>query len=159
METSFEAELERAGYITYTNVGVSMLPLLRENRDVMRIEKIPWKRYDAVLFRRPGVVGRGHYIVHRILRVNPDGSCWIVGDNLTEGETVQPENILGVLTGVYRDGKMVRPEDRAYRLYVALWCKPWPLRFAVLGAKRLCRRALSFVKRGVKKAMKKAGVK
>ena len=152
MESSFEEELERSGHIAYTNVGISMLPLLRENRDVMRIEKRPWACYDAVLFRRPDVTGRGHYIVHRILRVNQDGSCWIVGDNLTEGETVQPENILGVLTGVYRDGKIVELNDAKYRLYVALWCKPWPLRFAVLRVWRLCRRVLSRLKRAIKKA-------
>lgn len=152
METSFEAELARSGYITYTNVGVSMLPLLRENRDIMRIERKAWQRYDAVLFRRPGVAGRGRYIVHRILRVNPDGSCWIVGDNMTEGETVQREDILGVLTGVYRDGRMVELNNMGYRLYVALWCRPWPLRFAVLGVTHFCRRVLSRLKRAVRKA-------
>lgn len=155
MGTSFEEELERAGYIIYTNVGVSMLPLLRENRDVMRIERKAWKCYDAVLFRRPGVVGRGRYVVHRILRVNPDRSCWIVGDNMTEGETVQPEDILGVLTGVYRDGRMVEVKDMGYRLYVTLWCRPWPLRIPLLRAMHLCRRVLSRVKR----ALGKAGVK
>ena len=152
METSFEQELERSGYIMYTNVGISMLPLLREKRDVMRIERRPWKRWDAVLFRRPGVVGRGRYIVHRILRVGPDGSCWIVGDNLTEGEWVRPEDILGVLTGVYRDGKMLELNDFGYRLYVALWCRPWPLRFAVLRLRNLCRRVLSKGKRIIRKA-------
>lgn len=151
METSFEEELERSGHIAYTNVGISMLPLLRENRDVMRIEKKPWKLYDAVLFRRPGVTGRGRYIIHRIMRVNRDGSCWIVGDNLTEGETVQPEDILGVLTGVYRNGRMVELDDMKYRLYVTLWCKPWPFRFAVLRTKRICSGVLSRGKRAVKK--------
>ncbi len=152
MATSFEEELERSGRLAYTNVGISMLPLLREKRDVMRIERIPWKRYDAVLFRRPGVVGRGRYIVHRILRVNRDGSCWIVGDNMTEGETVRPEDILGVLTGVNRDGRMVEFNDLRYRLYVALWCRPWRLRFAVLRVAGLCRRALSRLKRAIRKA-------
>ena len=43
--------------------------------------------------------------MHRILRVNPDGSYWIVGDNSFSGETVQEEQILGVLSAVMRDGK------------------------------------------------------
>ena len=154
MKTSFEEELERSGYLAYTNVGVSMLPLLRERRDVMRIERIPWKRYDAVLFRRPGTVGRGRYVVHRILRVNEDGSCWIAGDNRTEGETVRPEDILGVLTGVIRDGRLLDLHDPRYRLYVALWCRPWPLRFAVLRGVKFCRRALSKLKQTIRKADK-----
>ena len=40
MATSFEEELERSGRLAYTNVGISMLPLLREKRDVMRIERM-----------------------------------------------------------------------------------------------------------------------
>ena len=39
MYTTFEEELEQNGKLVYTNVGVSMLPLLREGRDVMLIEK------------------------------------------------------------------------------------------------------------------------
>lgn len=151
METSFEEELEKSGHIVYTNVGISMLPLLRENRDVMLIEKKEFKCYDAVLFRRPGVTGRGHYIVHRILRINKDGSCWIVGDNLVQGEIVKREDILGTLTGVYRNGKLVKFDDLGYRLYVAFWCRPWPLRFLILRLRNFLRRVLSKIKRIIKK--------
>ena len=48
----FENEIQSKGYIVYTNVGDSMMPLLREHRDIMVIRKItePLKKYDAVLF-------------------------------------------------------------------------------------------------------------
>ena len=38
-EMSFEEILEKDGVLTYTNKGVSMKPLLREDRDVMVIKK------------------------------------------------------------------------------------------------------------------------
>ena len=36
---SFEELLEKDGYIVYTNVGCSMLPLLRQRRDIIEIKK------------------------------------------------------------------------------------------------------------------------
>lgn len=150
MNTTFEEELARSGKLLYTNVGVSMRPLLREGRDVMVIERAAQYRVlDAVLFRRPGVTGRGAYVLHRILRENADGSFWIVGDNCTSGETVAREDILGVLTGVQRGGKLVKTSDAAYRAYVRFWCAPYPLRFAVLRAVHFARRAGSWCKRHV----------
>ena len=53
--TSFEEELERSGSIVFTNKGVSMMPLLRQNRDLMVIEKkgpARCKKYDVILFKR-----------------------------------------------------------------------------------------------------------
>jgi len=149
----FEEILERDGVLTYTNVGVSMLPLLHENRDVMIIRKRPhgsYRKYDAVLFRRPNVSGRGEYVLHRILRDNGNGTFWIVGDNCIGGETVREENILGVLTGIVRNGKENTLDSTAYRLYVKLWCAPFRFRFAVLRGKHFLRRCFSFGKRCVK---------
>ena len=70
--TTFEQELDSHGRIIFTNRGVSMRPLLRQNRDVMVIDKRGperLKKYDAVLFRRDN----GQYILHRILRVLEGG--------------------------------------------------------------------------------------
>ncbi len=132
---SFEQVLARDGRLVYTNKGVSMLPLLREGRDLMVIErKEPerCKKWDAVLFRRPGVEGRGAYVLHRILRVNADGSYWIVGDNCLSGEMVREENVLGVLRAVVRNGKTIPVDAPLMRVYVWLWCVCPPLRFFLL---------------------------
>jgi len=120
----FEDLLERDGRLVFTNKGVSMMPLLRQDRDLMIIDRkgiVPIKKYDAVLFTRPGVTGRGAYVLHRILRVNGDGSYYIVGDNCYTGETVPEERILGVLTGVVRDGKQIAMDSPGMKLYVRLW--------------------------------------
>ena len=145
--SSFEEVLATTGRLVYTNVGVSMLPLIREGRDVMIIERVsrPPRRLDAVLFVRPDVRGRGAYVLHRILRVCPDGRYWIVGDNCTEGELVERGNIIGVLAAVKRGKRTVRVTDLSYRLYVALWCAPYPLRFAALRLSRFCKRAFNWL--------------
>lgn len=127
--SSFEEELERNGTLVFPNKGTSMMPLLRENRDLMVIEKRGPERlrkYDAVLYKR------GYrYVMHRILKVR-DRDYWIVGDHCRLGESVKDEQILGVLKQVVRDGKVIRTTDLGYRVYVHLWCDLFPLRSALL---------------------------
>ncbi len=144
--TTFEAELERGGRIIHTNVGDSMMPLLREGRDLMIIEKRPQgrcKKYDAVLYKRPN----GRYVMHRILKVRKNDYV-ICGDNRWMREFGVPDEwILGVLTGVIRDGKQISVTDRKYRLYVHLWCDFYWIRAAILRVKG----RLRIIKRKLKK--------
>ncbi len=141
---TFEQLLALDGRLAYTNKGVSMLPLLRQGRDVMVIERkgdARCKRLDAVLFKRPNARGTD-YVMHRVLRVNDDGTYWIVGDNCVTGDTVPEENVIGILTAVVRDGKTIPVTDRRYRLYVNTWCRFYRLRIAILRAKHLAGRCL-----------------
>lgn len=151
MNTSFEEQLKNSGKLIYTNVGGSMLPLLREGKDIMVIEPAEtYKRLDAVLFRRPGITGRGAYILHRILQISPDGQkYWIVGDNCLSGETVEKTDILGVLTSIHRNGKTVKITDFRYRMYVRIWCAPYHLRFFILKVLRLPVHIKEWMKRNV----------
>lgn len=147
---TFEQELDRHGTIVFTNVGVSMMPLLRQGRDLMVIQKRPserLKKLDAVLFKRPN----GQYILHRIIRVLPDG-YFIVGDNCIGGEYVGEEQVLGVLTEVVREGgkRIDMEKDRRYRLYVHLWCAPYRLRGIILRFLHFSARVLRVLKRLVK---------
>ena len=115
--TNFETEIERNGFIVYTNKGDSMMPLLRQDRDLMVIRKItePLKRNDAVLFKRPN----GAYVMHRIIRVYSDGTYRIGGDNRWFSEIVPGEWILGILTEIIRDGKHISvTEDKDYLQYL-----------------------------------------
>lgn len=129
-KTTFAQELERTGHLVYTNKGVSMMPLLRQDRDLMILKKPEpgsLKKLDAVLFVRPN----GQYVLHRILEVL-DGVYWIVGDNCVSGEYVKEEQIIGILTGVIRDGKTISVDDPGYQRYVHLWCDHYRIRFAAL---------------------------
>lgn len=151
---TFEDVLNRDGRLVYTNVGVSMLPLIHEGRDVLIIEKrtpSEIKKYDVVLFMRRGIEGRGRYVLHRVLKILPDNQFWIVGDNCIEGETVDADAVLGVLKTVTRGKKSVDFSSVVYRLYVRLWCAPYRLRFFVLRSHRfvkgILRAAVSKLKR------------
>ena len=140
---TLEQVLARDGHLAYMNKGISMMPLLRQGRDVMLIDRKgaePCKKLDAVLFRRPVDGDRRCYVMHRILRVNGDGTYWIAGDNCISGETVKEEQILGILTGIVRDGRTIPVTDRRYRLYVNTWCRFYHLRFFVLRARWFCGR-------------------
>lgn len=149
---SFEEILNEQGVLCWRNTGVSMLPLLREGRDLMVIEKRgggALKKYDAVLYTRSNPAGKNDYVLHRILKCNPDGSFWIVGDNCVSGENVTEESILGVLTSIIRDGKTIKTTNVLYQLYVHIWCDIYPLRFIILRFLRLVKRAGKKFKRKV----------
>lgn len=127
---TFEEELERYGHLVFTNKGVSMMPLLRQDRDLMVLEKRPEGRlhkYDAVLFKRQN----GQYVLHRILKVR-ETDYLICGDNCYQLEPVTEQQILGRMTTVVRDGKTIPVTSRAYQLYVHLWCDFYPVRAFLL---------------------------
>lgn len=115
---TFEEELERTGHLVYTNKGVSMMPLLRQGRDVLviRAQKSGFQKNDAVLFKREN----GQYVLHRITKCNPDGTNYIVGDNCISGERIREDQLLGVLTQVRRNNRTVASDDLDYRLFVKL---------------------------------------
>ncbi len=145
---TFEQVLERDGHLAYTNVGVSMLPLIREGRDVMIINKCctkQLKRFDAVLFYRENAEGRGRYVLHRILKILPSGDYFIAGDNCYEGETVKPYQILGVLSGISRGGKPCNFNGFGYKMYILFWCAPYKMRFIILRIKRFFKRCIRAV--------------
>ena len=140
---SFEDLLETKGYIVYRNTGYSMIPLLRPKRDVIEIRPLTGrpKKYDVVLYKRDN-----KYILHRILRVLPDGYI-IAGDHNTFIETdVTDDMILGVMTKVQRNGKNITPDNIWYKIYVHLWCDLHPLRVFLLKAKALYYRCKKSVK-------------
>lgn len=137
---SFEEILAQRGYLVYTNVGSSMMPLLRERQDIIEIRKKEsgrCKKYDVVLYRR-----NGQYILHRILRVLPDEYV-IAGDNNSFLDpNVTDADILGVMKRVIRDGKDITMDNLGYRLYVHLWCDCYPLRMFLLRGKAFIARRL-----------------
>lgn len=134
--STFEQELAKNGKLIYYNVGDSMLPLIRQGRDLLEIVPKPAERlhrYDIPLYRRSS----GQYVLHRILKVRPQDYV-LCGDNRwTREYGVTDGQIIGVLHSVIRDGKALSMECPKYRLYVHLWCDCFPVRAFLL---RLCRK-------------------
>ena len=138
-KSSFEEEIRRSGYLIYRNVGDSMLPLIRQGRDLLLISRKPEGRlnqYDVPLYRRDS----GQYVLHRILKVRKDDYV-LCGDNRWQRETgISDRHIIGVLTAVIWDGKQLPVTDWRYRLYVHLWCGLFPVRALVLWCRDLPKR-------------------
>ena len=139
-KSTFEEEIERSGKIIYTNVGDSMMPLIKQGRDVLVISKPNGrlKRYDVPLYKRDS----GQYVLHRILEVR-ENDYVICGDNRWKKEYgITDRHIIGVLTGMIRDGREIPVTDRKYRLYVHLWCDFFPVRAWMIRARQFLKRRL-----------------
>ena len=127
---SYEEYLNKNGSLTYGNKGVSMLPLLRQGRDLFTVRKKEAKRCkagDVVLYKREP----DQYVLHRIIKVRPKDYV-ILGDNCINREYgITDNDILGVMTGFVRDGKEYSIEALWYRIYSFVWLHTAELRIAV----------------------------
>ncbi|MBQ6261891.1 MAG: S24/S26 family peptidase [Clostridia bacterium] len=124
MNVSFEDILARDGVLVYRTRGVSMEPMLRQNRDLVtiRVPSSRLKKHDVALYRR----GADH-VLHRVIKVR-EGHYLIRGDNTYSLENVPDGAVIGVLTDFVRKGKKHRVTDRGYRTYVRVWCGIYPVR-------------------------------
>lgn len=137
-KSSFEEEILRTGKLVYTNVGDSMLPLIRQGRDLLIISKVEGrlKKYDVPLYKRDS----GQYVLHRILKVRKQDYV-ICGDNRYHKEYgITDKHIVGVLRGIVRDGKEISVDSLLYRLYVHLWCDFFYVRALVLRGKGIIKK-------------------
>ena len=148
MSVRFEDVLARDGKLIYTGVGTSMLPMLRQRRDLLIIRPAagPLRKYDVPLYRRD----TGKYILHRIVKVRPDGYV-LCGDHQWRREYgITDRHIVGVLTAFVRDGREISVTDRRYRLYAHVWCDLFWLRAGALWCLALPGRVKRKLKRGRK---------
>ncbi len=140
----FETILARDGRLVYKTRGVSMRPMLRQNRDLVIIEppKTAPVKYDAVLYRRGDAT-----VLHRVIKRY--GDIYLIrGDNTFSLERVPADNIFGILTGFVRrkkdgnDGhndkedRITSVNSRGYRFYVRFWCAIYPLRAVCAAVRR-----------------------
>ena len=146
---SFEDYIDKYGSITYKNKGVSMLPLLREGKDLFTIEKKSGERCrrgDVVLYKK----GQNRYVLHRVVEVR-ENDYVILGDNCIKREYgIKDEDILGVMTSFVRNGKEHKVEDTDYKIY----------EFVILntaGARIFAKRAAGKMKRIIKGMIGKFG--
>lgn len=124
---TFEQVIQRDGRLIYTNKGDSMMPLIKQDRDLLVISKKPehrLKKYDVALYKRDS----GQYVLHRVLKVRKHDYI-ICGDNRWKKEYgITDRHIIGVLTAVIRKNKEISVNDLRYKVYVHLWCDLFPVR-------------------------------
>lgn len=129
---TFEDILARDGKLVYKIRGVSMEPMLRQNRDLVAIE-VPRARLkpgDIALYKQGEI-----YILHRVIRADKNDYL-IRGDNNYFDEIVPEQAVLGVMTNFTRKGKAYRITDRSYQLYVRLWTALYPVRLFLFRSRK-----------------------
>lgn len=143
---NFEQYLDENDSLIYSNVGVSMLPLLRQGKDLFILTKKKKSKRckigDVVLYRK-----NNRYILHRIIDVRKDDYV-ILGDNCIEKEYgIKDVDILAIMTGFIRNGKKYSVNDFAYQAYSFIWLKTATIRILL---KKLLHRLKNYLKNYVK---------
>lgn len=110
--------------------GGSMVPFLHDGDTVfLDLPDSPLKRGDIVLYTRLG----GRYILHRIYRVNKDGSFIMVGDAQQELEYIPGrEQIHARVTSVRHKGKFYQPGSFHWWFYRHVWLWVTPFRYRLM---------------------------
>ena len=139
-----QMQMETAGSAVLTVTGYSMLPMLHNGKDTVRLTPVKGavKKGDLILYKRDN----GVYVLHRILCVK--GSTLICcGDNQYITEKIGTHQVLAVVSGFVRNGKTYRAEDRGYRAYVFWWVALHPIRILYLIPRRLLGWILAMIRR------------
>ena len=112
---NFRSVINENGFLVYTIVGTSMMPLLRQRKDTVHLVKIdrPLKKKDVILYQRDS----GQYVLHRLVKVK-DGKYVICGDNQWRREYgITDKHIIAVMEGFYRMEKYHSIHSFSYKLY------------------------------------------
>ncbi len=110
-------QLDNGKTVSFVPKGNSMLPMLRNGKDMVMLKKSDGKLHlsDVAFYYRRET---DSYVIHRVVGFQKDGSYIMLGDNNVQKEyNIRPEDIIAVVTAFYRNGKMHKVTDFSYRLY------------------------------------------
>lgn len=120
--------IESNGKVKITVVGISMQPMLYNRRDTVTLSKpvVPLKKYDIPFYK----TNDGKFILHRIRRINKDGTYDCRGDNCrTYENNISDKQIIGVVTEFTRNGKSYNvKKSLPYLIYTRVWPFLYPLK-------------------------------
>lgn len=111
--------LESGGEFRLYPRGVSMMPLIAEGRDSVVLVKPhgDLKKNDIAFYLRDN----GKYVMHRVIKAD-NGVYTMCGDNQYTRETgVENRHIIGVVSRIYRNGKVITPKSFLYKVYLFFW--------------------------------------
>ncbi|MBE6712629.1 MAG: hypothetical protein E7580_03790 [Ruminococcaceae bacterium] len=118
-----EETLARGDRFSFCAFGVSMLPYIRNGKDVVTLGPVTdeYKPFDIIFYRRES----GQFVLHRIVRVCSDGTFDLCGDNQFRIEKgIKREQIIAKLVGLERNGKNIDLSSAMTRI----WCFFLPVR-------------------------------
>lgn len=100
--------------------GNSMLPFIRDNKDMIILEKTSTRSFRKGHLLLVRLVD-GRYVLHRVKKFTR-GTVLLHGDgNLSIFETCKQEDVIAEATEVIRNGELIRKSSLRWNLYRYLW--------------------------------------
>jgi hypothetical protein len=125
--------------VTFPVKGRSMLPFIFGGRESVILQKPGSLQRGQVVLAQ---VGPERYVVHRIIKVEPDRITLMGDGNIRGTESCTPANVLAVATHVVDENGRRRPLDTRGQLAKArLWYGIRPIRRIILAIlRRTCKK-------------------
>lgn len=98
--------LAKGDTVTFCAFGVSMLPFIRNGKDLVTLGPAEERLSagDVIFYRRSS----GQFVLHRIVKVHPNGVYDLCGDNQYAVEKgICQKQVIGKLVGLQRNGKSI----------------------------------------------------
>ncbi len=132
-EAIIQEVLDSGGEFQLYPRGSSMLPLIQEGRDWVRLiqKGNALHRNDIILYHRSD----GSFVLHRIVKIRKDGYV-LCGDNQIQLETgIQEDQVIALVKEIGRKGRSISNHSFWLRLYERIWgCLPFrKLYFQIFG--------------------------
>ena len=116
--------------VPVTVAGSSMTPFFHHGDTVyLNLPQKPLKKGDVVLYVRP----TGQYVLHRIIRVNSDGSLIMLGDAQVDREWIEGSAaVRGIVVKVLHRGKVLTRSSFRWWFFEKVWPCVVPLRPTIM---------------------------
>ena len=126
MISSYEEAIEKYGFYVATPIGTSMMPLLRERVDTVKlVAPNNIKKHDVVLYMRNDKT----LVLHRIIRINKD-EFTMCGDNQFMLEkNIKRRQIIAVMEGFFRGEEYIPSTNKTYQKYVKKTIRKRPIKY------------------------------
>lgn len=125
--------------VTFPVKGRSMLPFIIGGRESVILQKPGSLQRGQVVLAQ---VGPDRYVVHRIIKIEPDRITLMGDGNICGTECCTPSNVLAIATHVVDEkGKRRTLESKGQMFKARVWFRIRPLRRIILGVlRRTCKK-------------------
>ena len=125
--------------VTFPVKGRSMLPFIFGGRESVILQKPGSLQRGQVVLAQ---VGPDRYVVHRIIKIEPDRITLMGDGNICGTESCTPSNVLAIATHVVDEkGKRRTLESKGQMFKARVWFRIRPLRRIILAVlRRICKK-------------------
>ena len=125
--------------VTFPVKGRSMLPFIFGGRESVILQKPGSLQRGQVVLAQ---VGPDRYVVHRIIKIEPDRITLMGDGNICGTESCTPSNVLAIATHVVDEkGKRRTLESKGQMFKAKVWYRIRPLRRIILAVlRRTCKK-------------------